>query len=236
MVQILSEQSAEAHSFTRKNLGLGFFCCSLFWIYPAVAGKLDLPYGVLLPGVDNRSSPFYEIAYTCQILFTLCGCCLYMPFSCVVTSYIKLGLALIKILQHKLYRIADNPPSLEAARRIHHDVVEAKLVHCIELHDRIIDYVDRINHLVATVNLIELLTFGVLLCSLLFLCNTVTKLPQQIMGMSYVVLIMVQLFIPYWNANEVLVQVRLPHSTHSLPILTSPPPPCLEFKHWRGPL
>lgn len=207
MVQILKEHSKEAHSFTRNNLLLGFFSCALFWTYPIIAGQRDLPYGVLIPGVDSRSSPFYEITYICQILFTLCGCCLYMPFSCVVTSFIKLAITLIKILQHKLNTIAQNS-SLHDNGSLKEDVIEQKFIHCIELHKRIIVYVARLNNLVATVNLIELVAFGILLCALLFLCNIVTKLPQLIMALSYVVLIMVQLFIPYWNANEVLVQVR----------------------------
>lgn len=205
MVQILEEHSKEAHSFTRNNLLLGFFSCALFWTYPIIAGQRDLPYGIYFPGVDNRSSPFYEITYTCQIVFTLCGCCIYMPFSCLITSFIKLGIALIKILQHKLNTIANNS-SVNEDGQLNHNVIGEKFVHCIELHMRIISYMDRINNLVATVNLIELLAFGILLCALLFLCNIVTQVPQQLMALSYVVLIMVQLFIPYWNANEVLVQ------------------------------
>lgn len=205
MVQILKEHSKEAHAFTRNNLSLGFFSCALFWTYPIVSGRRDLPYGVYLPGVDNTSSPYYELFYACQILFTLCGCCIYMPFACVVTSFIKLGLTLIKILQHKLFTIAQNS-SVRPDHRLDQKVVESKFRHCIELHKRIIIYVSRINRLVATVNLIELLTFGILLCALLFLCNIVNSVPQLCMALSYVVLIMVQLFIPYWNANEVLVE------------------------------
>lgn len=206
MVEILKEVSYDAHAFTRNNLGLGFFSCALFWTYPIIAGQRDLPYGLLLPHVDNRSSPFYEIAYCCQIIFTLCGCCIYMPFSCLVTSFIKLGIALIKILQHKLNTIAESS-SVSSNGQMDHNVIEYKLKHCIDLHNRIILYIEKINYLVATVNLIELLAFGILLCALLFLTNIVTKIPQLIMAMSYIVLIMVQLFIPYWNANEVLVQV-----------------------------
>lgn len=207
MIEILKEHSKEAHSFTRNNLLLGFFSCALFWTYPIIAGKRDLPYGLFLPGIDNRSSPFYEIAYVCQILFTLCGCCIYMPFACIVTSFIKLGITLIKILQHKLNKIAENT-SIDRDGQLQHDVIEAKFKHCLEFHNRIIVYIGRINNLVATINLVELLAFGILLCALLFLCNIVTKLPQLIMAFSYIFLIVVQLFIPYWNANEVLVQVR----------------------------
>lgn len=206
MVAILKEHSKEAHSFTRNNLLLGFFSCALFWTYPILSGRRELPYGLYLPGWDNPSTPFYEIAYTCQIVFTLCGCFVYMPFACIVTSFIKLGIALIKILQHKLNHIAENSSVCDG--QLQHDVIEEKFKHCIELHNRIIVYIGRINNLVATINLVELLAFGVLLCALLFLCNIVTKLAQLLMAFSYIVLIVVQLFIPYWNANEVLVQVR----------------------------
>lgn len=108
MVEILKKESESAHSFNRNNLLLGFFTSALFWTYPIISGQRDLPYGIYMPGVDNKSSPFYEIAYICQVLFTICGCCLYIPFSSLLTSFIKLGIALILILQHKLNTIAEN--------------------------------------------------------------------------------------------------------------------------------
>lgn len=204
MVEILRKESDSARSFNRNNLLLGFFSCALFWTYPIIAGQKDLPYGIYMPGVDNRKSPFYEIAYTCQVLFTVCGCCLYIPFSSLLTSFIKLGIALILILQHKLNTIAEN--SSTNGNELRQDVIEQKFKHCIELQKQIIIYVDKINDLMATVCLVELLAFGILLSALLFLCNVVTKTPQLIMAACYIILIVVQLFTPYWHANEVLEQ------------------------------
>lgn len=204
MVEILKKESESAHSFNRNNLLLGFFTSALFWTYPIISGQRDLPYGIYMPGVDNKSSPFYEIAYICQVLFTICGCCLYIPFSSLLTSFIKLGIALILILQHKLNTIAEN--SSKNGNELRQDVISQKLKHCIELQQKIIIYVDKINNLMATVCLVELLAFGILLFALLFLCNVVTKMPQLIMAACYIILIVVQLFTPYWHSNEVLVQ------------------------------
>lgn len=207
-IKILEEQSREAQKFDRNNLLLGFFSCVCFWAYPIFAGRRELPYGLYIPGIDIRASPVYECAYISQIVITVVGCCTYIPFSCLFTSFIKLGIVLIKILNNKLNTIGESSSFING-NSLDHNVIQQKLKESVEFHWKIIRYIDEINDLGATVCLIELVSFGILLCALLFLLITVANVPQLILAGCYVVLIMVQLYIPYWNANEVLVEVRI---------------------------
>lgn len=202
---ILEDMSNKASIFAKLNLCLGIFASSCFVLYPLIAGLRDLPYGIYIPNVDYRLSPTYEIVFVIQAVITFSGSLLYIPFSNLFSSFVMFGIVLIKILQHKFRTIAEGSNQTT----INNSLIEMRFRLYIENHKRILRYVHEINELVSTVCLIELIFFGVLIVALLFLVNIVQKTSQLIIALSYIFLIMVQLFTLYWNSNELLEEVRL---------------------------
>lgn len=212
--QILDGISKKASLFAKLNLALGIFASSCFVTYPLIAGLRDLPYGIYLPSLDYRVSPTYEFIFVTQAVITFSGCLLYIPFSNMFSSFIMFGIVLVKILQHRLRTIAEYSAgeSVETSQ----ELIERRFRLYIEFHKRIFQYVKEMNELVSTVCLIEILLFGALISALLFLVITVEQTSQLIIALSYIFLIMVQLFTLYWNANELLEEV-----TKHLPYLCS---------------
>lgn len=206
---ILENISSKAAMFGKLNLILGICASSCFVAYPLVAGLRDLPYGIYIPNVNYRNSPTYEVVFFIQAVITFSGSLLYIPFSNLLSSFVMFGIVLIKILSHKISVISGSGPGWsETEKVVDHSLIEKRFKLLIENHKRIIRYVKEINELVSTVCLVELIFFGLLLSALLFLVNVVQKTSQLIMALSYIFLIMVQLFSLYWNSNELLEEVR----------------------------
>lgn len=200
---ILLEISPQGAIFAKLNICLGLFACFCFIIYPLITGEHQLPYGIYVPGLDYHSSPTYEIVYVVQAVITFSGCLLYIPFSNLFVSFAMFGIVLIRVVVHKIRTISESAcPSAEE-----NALIERRFKLYIENYKRIIRYVDEVNELVSLVCLTELILFGALLSALLFLVNIVEKTSQLVIGMSYIFLIMVQLFTLYWTSNQLLEEV-----------------------------
>lgn len=203
---ILEDVGNKAATFGKLNLVLGIIASACFVSYPLLAGLRDLPYGLYIPTVDTRASPTYEIVFLIQGVITFSGCFLYIPFSNLFSSFVMFGIILLRILQHKFRTIVE--PSCTQFP-IDNDLIERRFYVYIQNHKRIIRYVEEINELVSLVCFVELIFFGVLLSALLFLVIIVQKTSQLIMAVSYIFLIMVQLFAIYWNSNELMEEVTI---------------------------
>lgn len=203
---ILEDVGNKAATFGKLNLVLGIIASACFVSYPLLAGLRDLPYGLYIPTVDTRASPTYEIVFLIQGVITFSGCFLYIPFSNLFSSFVMFGIILLRILQHKFRTIVE--PSCTQFT-IDNDLIERRFYVYIQNHKRIIRYVEEINELVSLVCFVELIFFGVLLSALLFLVIIVQKTSQLIMAVSYIFLIMVQLFAIYWNSNELMEEVTI---------------------------
>lgn len=88
-----------------------------------------LPFGSVIPGIDVYSSPFYEFWFAYQVVVTPMGCCMYIPFTSLIVSFIMFGIIMCKVLQHRLRNI--NQPGDSQA------VISVKLTWCIEYQEKI---------------------------------------------------------------------------------------------------
>ncbi|XP_052870035.1 odorant receptor Or2 [Anopheles cruzii] len=181
-----------------SNLWLGAFISGCFVTYPLFAPGRGLPYGVTIPGVDVLASPVYEAVFVLQVYLTFPACCMYIPFTSFYATCTLFALVQIEALKQRLAK-------LNAFR---HDpqALFAELKACLEYHKQIIQYVHDQNSLVTYICLLEFLSFGMMLCALLFLLSISNQLAQMIMIGSYIFMILSQMFAFYWHGNEVLEQ------------------------------
>lgn len=196
--------SFRAALFSKSNLSLGSLATVLFLSYPRVIGSTNLPYQLYCRGIDFRTSPGYEMGYLFEILVTCFTVMLYIPFINIVMSFILFGIGLIQNLNEKFKTIADRDGY--AGDAIDNDLIEIRFKLYIEYHKRIIRYVEELNELVATVCLVEIILFGILLSALLFLTVIVQKTVQLVFACIYIFMIMFQLFNFYWLSNELIEQ------------------------------
>uniref|UniRef100_A0AAG5D6H9 Odorant receptor n=1 Tax=Anopheles atroparvus TaxID=41427 RepID=A0AAG5D6H9_ANOAO len=167
ITKLVTVYTRRARVLSISNLALGAFISGCFVVYPLFTGQRGLPYGMFIPGVNNFDSPQYEIFYITQLVLTVPGCCMYIPYTSFFTSSTLFGLVQIKTLQHQLrtFRLQD----LEAV----------------------------------TLFSIQFLSFGLMLCALLFLLNIVTVMAQIVIVGAYIFMILTQIFAFYWHSNEV---------------------------------
>ncbi|GAB0091751.1 Odorant receptor [Sergentomyia squamirostris] len=196
--KLLVDTGILARRFSIMNLCLALTSGTCFLIYPVFAGMTDLPYGIHIPGINYMKSPIYEIIYVYEILVTVPGASLYIPFSNLFTSFCMFAVVLVKILKYKIKNLKTEHDTEE--------MITDKLHQIIEYHKVLIEFVEEMNQIVTYICLIELVFFVILLCALLFVLNIVKLLPQIIMSCLYIFLIMTQLFSLYWNANELTVE------------------------------
>ena len=162
----LTTYTARARTLSKINLWLGIIISFFFCIYPLFTVERSLPYGVWIPLLDNYKSPVYEIMFTIQIVLTAPSCHMYIPFTNFYTSSTLFGIIQIKALQQQLRTISDSKD----------EVIEVKLDRYIEVHKRIINYVQELNFLVTYICFVEFMSFGLMLIALLFLLNIVRGL------------------------------------------------------------
>jgi gustatory receptor len=163
---MLAASTKRARALSISNLCLGAFISTCFVTYPLFASDRTLPYGVYIPFLDTMKSPTYEILFIVQALLTFPGCCMYIPYTSFFATSTIFGLVQIKALKHDLRNINTGKDTNEA--------IDKKLSRCIEAQKKIIKYVEEINGLVEYICLFEFITFGVMLCALLFLLNIVS--------------------------------------------------------------
>lgn len=176
--------------------------------YPLFLGEDKLPYGLYLPGVDFMSSPIFEVAYFMEFLVTTLGVVLYIPFINMFISFVIFGITMIRILQRKFLAIADPfDESVDAAPN--NELIQKRFRLCIELHKRIIRYVNTLNQIVSMAFLVEIIVFGVLLCVLLFFVQLVEKPSHRFLGIIFIFFVVFQLFSLYWLSNQLIEEVSL---------------------------
>uniref|UniRef100_A0A1A9UI58 Odorant receptor n=1 Tax=Glossina austeni TaxID=7395 RepID=A0A1A9UI58_GLOAU len=153
-----------------------------------------LPFGSIIPGINEYSSPFYELWYIFEMCITPIGCCMYIPYTSLIVSFILFGVVMSKTLQHRLrtlHRIANQPK-----------LIHAEIISCIKYQKRIINFIEAVNGLCTFIFLLEFLAFGALLCALLFLLIIVNSSGQAIIVCAYIIMILAQISALYWYANE----------------------------------
>ncbi|XP_049282937.1 odorant receptor Or2-like [Anopheles funestus] len=197
ITKLVATYTKRARYLSISNLILGAVISSCFVIYPLFTGQRGLPYGMFIPGVNNFNSPQYEIIYLTQMVLTFPGCCMYIPYTSFFASSTLFGLVQIKTLQHQLrnFRSENLAEKTKGLNR--------KLQKLIEDHKRIIRYVQDLNDLVTYICLIEFLSFGLMLCALLFLLNIISVMAQIVIVGAYIFMILTQIFAFYWHSNEV---------------------------------
>ncbi|XP_055600381.1 odorant receptor Or2-like [Uranotaenia lowii] len=187
-----------ARMMSIANLVLGAFISACFVVYPLFTEQGGLPYGMLIPGVDNFSSPQYEILYVLQVLLTFPGCCMYIPFTSFFATCTLFGLIQIKLVQQRLKLFKGTDEVLESSSK--NEVIISQI---IEEHERAIIYVREMNSMVTYICLVEFLSFGLMLCALLFLFNIIEHMAQFIIVAAYIFMIISQIFAFYWHGNEI---------------------------------
>uniref|UniRef100_A0A182YRD2 Uncharacterized protein n=1 Tax=Anopheles stephensi TaxID=30069 RepID=A0A182YRD2_ANOST len=199
ITKLVTTYTKRARFLSISNLALGAFISGCFVIYPLFTGQRGLPYGMFIPGVNNFDSPQYEIIYLTQLALTFPGCCMYIPYTSFFASSTLFGLVQIKTLQHQLRNFR--------SENLHEptSTLNRKLQKLIEDHKRIIRWGEDIdlNDLVTYICLIEFLSFGLMLCALLFLLNIISVMAQIVIVGAYIFMILTQIFAFYWHSNEV---------------------------------
>ncbi|XP_058121238.1 odorant receptor Or2 [Anopheles ziemanni] len=200
---ILERYTRRGRMLSMSNLWLGAFISACFVTYPLLAPGRTLPYAVSIPGVDVLASPVYEVLFVLQVYLTFPACCMYIPFTSFYATCTLFALVQIAALKQRLGRIRAGAPS---AAGEHTRTLFVELKECLMYHKQIIQYVHDLNSLVTYICLLEFLSFGMMLCALLFLLSISNQLAQMIMIGSYIFMILSQMFAFYWHAHEVLEQ------------------------------
>ncbi|XP_028893520.1 odorant receptor 49b [Zeugodacus cucurbitae] len=195
---LLAEVNKTGKYMAQGNLFLGLLTCFGFGFYPFFVNERVLPFGSMIPGVDEYKSPFYEFWYFYQMIITPMGCCMYIPYTSLIVGCIMFGIVMCKALQFRL----------KTLHRVRHDepLIRKHVRECIRYQLCIIDYIARVNSLTTYIFLLEFLAFGTLLCALLFLLIIVDSSAQAIIVCAYIAMIFAQILSLYWYANELREQ------------------------------
>ncbi|XP_055550521.1 odorant receptor Or2-like [Wyeomyia smithii] len=181
-----------ARKISFANLALGAFISAGYVVYPLFAEGRRLPYGMYLPGFDHFQSPQYELLYLAQVILTFPGCCMYIPYTSFFVTCSLFGQLQIKIVQHQLRELQTDKAK-----------IESRLVSIIKRHQQVIIYVRELNSLVTYICMMELVSFGTMLCALLFLLVIIDNFAQVAIVMSYIFMLISQIMAFYWYGNEI---------------------------------
>ncbi|XP_053965431.1 odorant receptor 49b [Anastrepha ludens] len=195
---LLNEVNSTGKYMARGNLFLGLLTCFGFALYPFFTTERVLPFGSMIPGVDEYKSPFYEFWYVYQMIITPMGCCMYIPYTSLIVALIMFGIVMCKALQFRL----------KTLHRVRHvdSLIHKNIKECIKYQLGIINYIGQVNDLTTYIFLLEFLAFGTLLCALLFLLIIVDSSAQAIIVCAYITMIFAQILSLYWYANELREQ------------------------------
>ncbi|XP_053693056.1 odorant receptor Or2-like [Sabethes cyaneus] len=193
----VSNFTRQARMLSFGNLCLGGIICTCFAVYPLFAGGRKLLYGVYIPTINEFDSPQYEILYVIQVLLLFPGSCMYIPFPSFFSSITLFGLIQIKTLQYQLTTLGDTSKGKDARN------LNLIVNNLIEDHLHIINYVQDVNLLFSNICLAEFLMSGILMSALLFFLSICENRAQIVIIMVYILMIITQSFVFYWQANEV---------------------------------
>ncbi|XP_073847085.1 odorant receptor 43a-like isoform X2 [Musca autumnalis] len=204
----------EATDFCRKfsffNVSASFLDLIGTMSHPILTGTRTHPFGVSLPGIDSRASPYYEIFYLLQLHCPITLSVLYMPFVSFFVTFASFGKTALQILQHRLKDIFRNYDD-DAAR------LDA-LKECVKYYDRLTRYIKVFDEMVTYIILVEFLLFGAIICSLLFCINIIDTLAQFVSIIMYVGTMLYVLFACYYSANEMLEEsIKVSEAAYSIP-------------------
>nr|ACH69144.1 odorant receptor 2 [Anopheles quadriannulatus] len=202
---VLERYTRRGRMLSISNLWLGAFISACFVTYPLFVPGRGLPYGVTIPGVDVLATPTYQLVFVLQVYLTFPACCMYIPFTSFYATCTLFALVQIAALKQRLGRLGRHSGTV-ATTGHSPCTLFAELKECLKYHKQIIQYVHDLNSLVTHLCLLEFLSFGMMLCALLFLLSISNQLAQMIMIGSYIFMILSQMFAFYWHANEVLEQ------------------------------
>ncbi|XP_055543611.1 odorant receptor Or2-like [Wyeomyia smithii] len=194
---IISRLTKRARTLSIGNLAVSCTTAVCLIISPLFSSNRRMLFSMYIPGVNVSASPQYEILYALQAFWMCPACGMYVPFTNLFMSATIFGVIQMKTLQHQLTTLKDTVKNKDG-KNLHNTVNRI-----IETHLRIKDYVFELNSLVTFICFFEFMTFGVLLCSLLFLLNTTANKSQVLVIVPYSVTIVTQVFAFYWHANEV---------------------------------
>ncbi|KAM7341760.1 odorant receptor 49b isoform 1-T2 [Cochliomyia hominivorax] len=198
-IQSLLEQvNSRGKVMSKGNLFLGLLTCIGFALYPLFADEKVLPFGSMIPGINEYQSPFYEIWYGFQMIITPMGCCMYIPYTTLIVSFIMFGIVMCKALKHRLR-------SLKRCNK-NNALIHREVILCIKFQMEIISYIETVNRLTTFIFLLEFIAFGTLLCALLFLLIIVDSSVQALIVCAYINMIIAQILALYWYANELKEQ------------------------------
>ncbi|XP_065369646.1 odorant receptor 49b [Calliphora vicina] len=195
---LLDQVNSMGKAMSKGNLFLGLLTCIGFALYPLFAEEKVLPFGSMIPGVNEYKSPFYEIWYAFEMIITPMGCCMYIPYTTLIVSFIMFGIVMCKTLQHRLR-------SLKRYNQ-NHMIIYQQVIDCIEFQKDIISYIETVNRLTTFIFMLEFIAFGTLLCALLFLLIIVDSSAQALIVCAYITMIFAQILALYWYANELMEQ------------------------------
>ncbi|XP_058814370.1 odorant receptor Or2-like [Topomyia yanbarensis] len=193
MVQSITKR---ARTLSFANMVLGVVISACYVIYPLFTEGRGLPYGMFIPGLNILDSPQWEILYLAQMFVTLPGCCIYIPFTSFFATCTLFGLIQIKTVQHQLQEFKRQEVDKGS------EEYNCKLVTIIQKHQRVITYVAKLNSFVTYICLVELVSFGTMLCALLFLLVIIENHAQIVIVMAYIFMMVSQIFAFYWHGNE----------------------------------
>ncbi|XP_017475280.1 PREDICTED: odorant receptor 49b isoform X2 [Rhagoletis zephyria] len=195
---LLTEVNSTGKYMARGNLFLGLLTCFGFAFYPLFTTERVLPFGSMIPGINEYKSPFYEFWYIYQMIITPMGCCMYIPYTSLIVALIMFSIVMCKALQFRL-------KTLHRVRHID-GLIHKNVKECIQYQLNIINYIGRVNDLTTYIFLLEFLAFGTLLCALLFLLIIVDSTAQTVIVCAYITMIFAQILSLYWYANELREQ------------------------------
>ncbi|XP_061386882.1 odorant receptor 30a-like [Musca vetustissima] len=192
--RIMQEHTELALKVSKINLFVGILAGVGFSVFPIMSDKREFIFGIYLPYLDEYRSPWYEILLTIQCVLNLYGLCMFIPFTGIFVSFIIFAIAISKILQYKLNTISQEVSS---------KLVQRKIIKCIELHWKLIRFVNNINERNFTISLVDLILFVVVLCIMLLSFILVTTVLQKCVIIVYIITVFSQPFILYYFSNEV---------------------------------
>ncbi|XP_062553252.1 odorant receptor Or2-like [Armigeres subalbatus] len=197
--KIVERFTKRARLISVSNLAVGVFISACYVVYPLFTSQRRLPYGAHIPGMNLLDSPLYEILFVIQAVLTYPACCMYIPYASFFASASLFGLVQIKSLENRLKNFKQHVSGKSLKEK------RLQLEAIISDHQRVIHYVSELNGLVTYICMVELLSFGMMLSAVLFLLIIIDNFAQIVIVISYICMILEQIFIFYWHANEVRV-------------------------------
>ena len=153
---LLKEHTEESKKLYRYNWIVGVAMLCALVSYPLFASKRELPFHMWVPFLNLLETPTYQIMFTMQFIFTTFACWMYIPFTNFYSTASLFALIQMKTLKHLLSQIKENDDVKE---------VDKKLNGFIEMHQKIINYVEELNNLITFICTFELFGFGISLSS-----------------------------------------------------------------------